>query len=146
MLNKFKEHAKQCKGDGFVEYMWSDRIVKRGKQVFAIFGSTAYDVSKVKFIDPLALPRDAVCSGKLCVPIKGRYLGEFPDEGQCGVMGCYIINKKGGAKRPIYPCFITCGWLHTDELKLSNEEIMDNIIEDVEAGENVFTRKPPGWV
>lgn len=43
------------------------------------------------------------------------------------------------------PNFISCGWLYTDELKLSNEEILNNIADDIDSGKNVLTNKPAGW-
>lgn len=142
MLSQFKKFAEECKDDGFLSYEWSERIIVRGNQTFAIFGDTAYDVSKQKF------NYDKTCiagSGKLCVPIKGKYLAEFPDEGRSGIMGLCIVTRKGKNIRT-EPMFVPCGWLHTEELKLTNEEILDNIIDDVERGENVFTDKPAGWL
>jgi len=147
MLNRFKKFASEQK-DGFCSYEWSKRVVQRGKQTFAVFGSTAYDVSKIKFTSDCS-PECNPGNGSLCVPIKGRYLAEFPDEGRDGIMGCYIIPDRRGDKgknKLTSPSFVSCGWLYTEELELSKAEILNNIIEDVEAGENVFTTKPAGWV
>jgi len=142
MINEFKQFAEACKDDGFVAYEWSDSIVTRGKQTFAVFGSLAYDVTKMKF------NYDETChpgTGKLCIPIKGRYLAQFPDEGQSGIMGMYIINHKGKNTKT-EPSFVPCGWLYTSELKLTNNEIKQNIIDDIKQGENVYWPKPAGWV
>ena len=137
MLNKFKTFANEQK-EGFCSYEWSDKVIQRNKQTFACFGDIAYDVSKLKFYDS---PKG---TGRLCVPIKGRYLAEFPDEGQSGIMGLYIVDVRGKIKKSS-PTFVTCGWVHTKELNLTNQEIKDNIIEDIERGENVLTCPPPGW-
>jgi hypothetical protein len=133
MRNKFEQFAAMKKNDGFVSYEWSDRVIVRGNQTFAIFGDLAYDVSKQKF------NYDATCvrgTGKLCVSINGRYLAEFPDEGQSGIMGMYIINRKNKNVKGT-PTFVPCGWLHTEELNLTNDEIRDNIFNDIARGENV---------
>jgi hypothetical protein len=142
MLKQYIEFAKKQKNDGFVSYEWSDRVIVRGKQTFAVFGNVAYDVSKMKFtFDNTCVPG----TGKLCVSIKGRYLAQFPDEGQSGIMGSYVLNRNGKNK-VCGPTFVSCGWLHTEELGLTNAEITQNILEDVARGENVFTNKPAGWL
>lgn len=141
MLGSFKKFAADHKGDKFVSYDWSDRVVRRGKQVFAVFGGIAYDVSKMKF------NYDETCvtgTGKICVPVCGRYLAQMPDEGQSGIMGMYIINRKG-KNVTVGTTFVPCGWLFTEELELTNYEIKENIFNDIARGENVFYPKPAGW-
>ena len=141
MLNNFKEFAKKQKNDGFVSYEWSTSVINRGKQTFAVFGCMAYDVSKMKFnYDKTCIPG----TGKLCVSLNGRYLAQFPDEGQSGIMGLYVLDRKG-KKIVSDPTFVPCGWLHAEELKLTNTEVEQNIIDDIEAGKNVFTNAPAGW-
>jgi hypothetical protein len=126
MLKQFKQFAAEQKSDGFCSYEWSERVVVRGKQTFAIFGSLAYDVSKMKFnYDETCVPG----TGKLCVSIAGRYLARFPDEGRSGIMGTFIINRKNKNVN-CGPTFVPCGWLHTEELNLTNEEIKQNIFDD----------------
>lgn len=142
MLNEFKKFASEQKNNGFVEYKWSDRVVVRGKQVFAVFGHIAYDVTKMKF------DFDETCHpgmGKICVPIGGKFLGSFPDEGKSGIMGMYILHRNGKNIKT-NPTFVHCGWLWTEELKLTNNEIKMNIIADIENGKNVIYPKPAGWV
>jgi hypothetical protein len=142
MLHDFiKFVSEECISNDFVHYEWSDRVIQRGNQTFAVFGSIAYDVTKLKFHSDV----DVSGTGKLCVPIKERYLGQFPDEGDSGILGLYIVYRRN-EKRLIKKCFVPCGWVYTRELTLSNSEIKNNIIEDVIRGENVFTKKPAGWV
>lgn len=43
------------------------------------------------------------------------------------------------------PAFVWCGWLYTEELNLTNDEIKQNIYDDIARGENVFYPKPAGW-
>lgn len=140
MLKKFIKFA-AGQENGFFSYEWSDRVILRGKQAFAVFGDIAYDVSKQKFTLEDQLPG----AGKICVPVKGRYLAEFPDEGQSGIMGMYIITRKG-KNISTGPSFVPCGWLYTKELQLKNDEIQQNIADDIEAGENVYYPKPAGWL
>jgi len=144
MLNRFRQFAAERKDDGFCSYEWSDRIVARGFQLFAIFGDLAYDVTKLKFnYDETCVPG----TGKLCVPVGGRYLAQFPDEARSGIMGMYIVHdRRKGVNVKSDPTFVPCGWLYTEELKLTNEEINQNIVEDIENGENVFYPKPAGWM
>jgi len=144
MLRRFKEFAAMQKSDGFIEFEWSDRVVKRGAQVFAVFGHIAYDVTKMRFETPAGDDPGHRGCGRICVPIDGRYFAGFPDEGTCGVMGCYIVNRKG-VNQFVGPAFVTCGWLHTKELELTNQQIAENIVEDIEAGKNVYFSKPAGW-
>jgi len=139
MLNKFKEFAKEQK-PGFCAYEWSDRVIKRGPQTFAIFGCLAYDVTKQPF-ESVGQPRG---TGKLCVPVGGRYLAQFPDEGQSGIMGMYILNRNG-KKVKSDPSFVPCGWLYTEELNLSNKKIAENIMDDMADGKNVYYPAPAGW-
>jgi len=144
MRNKFIEFAKEQKDDGFCTYEWSDRVVVRGSQVFAVFGNIAYDVTKMKFGES-ASGEPAPGTGKLCVAIKGRYLAQFPDEGKSGIMGMYIVHYRG-QNRTAGPTFVVCGWLHTEELGLTNAEITGNILDDMAEGKNVYWPKPAGWV
>lgn len=139
MFNKFKIFASQLKNNSFLTYEWSSKVVKRGNQLFAVFGSIAYDVTKTKFTEEGCSLGD----GKLCVPINGRYLAEFPDEGSSGIMGMYIITRNG-RRAVLNPSFVPCGWIYTEELELNREQIRENIINDVLDGKNVFTNPPAG--
>jgi hypothetical protein len=136
MRDRFKKFAAEQHNDGFCAYKWSDRIVIRRKQTFAVFGDIAYDVSKMKF--------DGPGTGKICVPVHGQFLAQFPDEGATGIMGCYILHHKN-QNTFVGPSFVPCGWLHTEELNLTNKEIQNNIIENIAQGKNVFSNKPAGW-
>lgn len=141
MLKKFKTFAEEQKNNSFVNYCWSGRVVKRGKQAFAVFGSVAYDVSKMKFdVDESCRPG----MGRLCVSINGRFLGAFPDEGNSGIMGLYIVNRRGKNVMSD-PTFVRCGWVYTEELGLSADEISENITDEILEGKNVITTPPAGW-
>lgn len=142
MLNKFKKFASEQK-PGFCDYEWSSRIVVRRRQTFAIFGDFAYDVSRQSF-EGLDGPGTHRGEGKICVPVNGRYFLESPDEGSTGIMGCYVLHRRG--KTIITdPSFVPCGWLYTSEINLTNNEIFQNMIDEIADGENVFTQKPAGW-
>lgn len=136
MLSAFRKFSASKKSIRGVRYEWSSRVVRRGRQTFAVFGSVAYDVSKQKFSDD--------GTGKLCVPIDGRYLAQFPDEGRCGVLGMYVMDFRGGRTKTD-PCFVPCGWIETEELQQTDRQISENIAEEIMAGENVYFPAPPGW-
>lgn len=141
MLNEFKNFIKEQKNDDFFLYEWSTKTVKRGKQIFAIFGSIAYDVTKLKFYPK----SDIKGTGRLCISIKGNYFAQFCNEGESGILGMYIISRKGKIVK-VFPTFVCCSWIYTSELQLTNEEIEENIINDIAEGKNVITKKPSGWL
>lgn len=136
----------ECLGDelcdGFISTQWSDRIITRGKQRFAVFGNISYAL----------LPFDRAGEDGTefeyrPVTIDGKMFRMDPDEGAGGML--YLMRQTLKKGMP-FDCewqstFLDGGWLHTDELDMTNDQIMDNICEEVDRGENVFTRKPPGW-
>jgi len=140
MLSNIKKIVLNSKSTNFCCYEWSDRIIKRGKQYFAIFGDIAYDVTKLKYTVDNA-PRG---TGRICIPIKGQYFAQLPDEGRGGILGAYVLKRNGKTK--ICYSFMNCGWLYTEELKLINREIETNLVIDILNGDNVLTKKPTGRI
>lgn len=136
MLNMFKMFAENLKDDNFVSHCKSRFVIKRGKQTFAVFGDVAYDVSTVKFKQ--ANPDAPVGSGKICVPINGRYIKMSPAEGSGGILGMYISPVRGKLQI-IGPTFVACGWLYEQELGMPVKKIWERIADDVKNGKNVFT-------
>ena len=113
MLKKFITFASEQKDTNFIYFLWSNKVIKFKKQIFAVFGDIAYDVTPIRDF-PKDNPYNII--GKIFVPIKGRYFAGFPDEGTCGVMGCHILQKEGGI-RIVGPCFSVCRWIYTKELE-----------------------------
>ena len=118
--------------NGFVYYSESTNIIWKKKEQFAIFNTTAYKLNRLNNEECLMLP----------VVLKDKIWGEFPEEGQSGLLHVFYNKKKirWGC------CYISCGWLHTNELELTNQEIENNIVEEIIDGKNVLTTPPSGWV
>lgn len=129
-IQEISESRSAC--NGFVYYDESSKIVLRKKEQFAIFGSIAYKLNRLHNEECLILP----------VILKGKVWGEFPEEGSSGLLHVFYNKEKER-----WCCFyMSCGWLHTDELEITNQEIVNNIVDEIDGGANVFTTPPPGWV
>lgn len=131
VIDKALQNLPEEKIGKYCEYYESDLIVTRGKQQFALFKSTAYQLCRRSDEDLLVTP----------VVINGKIWGQFPNEGSSGVLHLFYRKdrKRWGT------CFTHGGWLRKEELKLTNEEISRNITEEILAGNNVLTTPPPGW-
>lgn len=128
--------------DRFISYYWSDRLVQRGMQTFAVFGSAAYEV--IRFTDA---DDEGTRYEYLPMLVNGRMLLEAPDEGRTGVIYLMRRTHRRGEPNPTgwMTTSLSAGWLHTRELDMNNDAIMDNIADDISRGENVLIRKPAGW-
>lgn len=130
--------------NGFVELDKSTRIAQRGKQAFAIFGGTAYDITPMDFTDP-----ERGRFVRVPALLSGHAYAEFPDEGNSGVLFWWWsehLEKRLG-KKEWHLGFQSAGWLHEKELELSSDEITMNIIEDILRGETPLTGGGlPGWI
>lgn len=139
-----KANAEQIKTAGWVSYDWSDRLAERGADQFAVFGDTAYHLSIPPRIEDPGAAFDYIP-----VVLDGRMFREYPDEGRVGLLyllRCARYGKKLYPENPWQATFLATRWLFTSELELSNEEIAEHIAAEIDAGENVLTRKLPGWV
>lgn len=119
------------KWNGWMTREESSRIVKRGNEYFAVYGTQARKLIRSNTDECLILP----------AIYKGKIMAQFPEEGRSGVLHVFYLKKrkKWGAT------YMHCGWVHTFELELNNQQIADNIAEEILAGENVITQKPAGW-
>ncbi|WP_427551944.1 hypothetical protein ACQE3D_25515 (plasmid) [Methylomonas sp. MS20] len=117
-----------------------DVFVKKGRQEFAVDGSIAYDITEciTHFADD-----DAVlyrCPFKL----GGKLPYYFPDEGRGGLAMVTCISKPG-KNASFHVGISSCGWIHTEELRMSPAHISENIANEIDAGHNVLTTAPAGW-
>ena len=115
-------------------------MVTRGNDRFAVFGGIAYQL----------LPFDFVHEGDVrfdYIPaiVNGRMLYECPDEGKSGILYLYRKTKNGIPGEWFTSFSSAAGWLWTNELELTNEQIEDIIVDEIDSGMNVITRKPAGW-
>ena len=129
---------------GFVTCEWSDHIVRRGADQFAVFGPTAYKIFPAQTIEEVGMARIEY----LPAITDNRVFGMWPDEGRGGLLTLMRMTARRGREieNPKWTAiFVDGGWLHTDELALSNEEVDRRLVEEILDGENVLSRKPPGW-
>ena len=130
--------------NGWIDYEWSENIVERGPQRFAIFGHRAFELLRFDLID----------DGENHIEyqpmlVEGRMLLQSPDEGREGMAYLMRVNRAHGktVDRPSWSViYIPTGWLYTRELTLSNAEIDDNISEEIDEGAPHVTGARPGYV
>ena len=131
---------------GFITCEWSDRVVQRGADQFALFGPMAYKIFPAQTIDDEGMARLEYLPA---FSTDGRVFGMWPDEGRGGLLTLMRMTMRRGREieNPVWTTiFVDGGWLHTHELALTNEEVDDILVKEIMAGKNVLTRKPPGWV
>lgn len=128
--------------DESVDYAWSDRIVQRGVQTFAVFGPTARELLAFTAAGDAWMQFEYVP-----VLVDGRMLELRPDEGRGGAL--YLMRRthlRGAAVSDAWTTtYIHTGWLYTSELDMSRDEIEERIADEIDRGENVFTYRPAGW-
>lgn len=121
--------------NGFIEYHWSDRIVKRGNQIFAVFPWDAREA----IIESMQKD-DGDKLEILPVVVNGKMLLELPDEGRVGMAHLYrLLDERGNIKINWWVGFSGVGWLRVEELELPNNQIAQNIFDEIDAGANHFT-------
>jgi hypothetical protein len=128
--------------DSSCSTQWSDAIVTRGKQRFAVFGGMAYELLRFDTAGEDGTEfeyRPVFCGGKM--------FRMDPDEGSGGML--YLMRRTMKNNIPENGEWTTSllqgGWLNTEELDMTNDQIMENIVDEIDRGENVLTRKPAGW-
>ena len=125
------------------DYEWSTAIVERNGQQFAVLGHIAREL--------LAFTEASDEKARFeYVPmlVDGNMLARLPHEGRSGLAYLMRCTHSQGreVERPQWSVvYIETGWLYTRELELSNDEIMDNIAAEVDAGEPRVTGGRPGW-
>ena len=116
------------------------RRYRNSKQIFAIDGYYAYDVTPRAFYDNDQWS-DSFCSTYVFCPIVvgGSVFESLPDEGRTGFLTeVRVCSPKRGWYRK-YLSWISCGWLRTEELDMEPEQIEQNIMDDIDAGMTCIT-------
>ncbi len=129
--------------DCFGEVAKSEGGVRRyrnSKQIFAVDGDTAYDVTPFGFYDADKWS-EHFCSTFRYIPVVvgGCIFQSLPDEGRTGILTEVRVCSP---KRGYYRCWlgwVPLGWLHTKEMDLEPEQIERNIMEDIDAGQTCIT-------
>lgn len=127
----------------FVEYSRSDRIVQRGAQTFAVFGSIARELLAFDRAD-----NGADCFEYLPLVVDGQMIEQCPDEGATRVaylMRCLRRRGQDVATPEWVATWIQLGWLYTRELELSAEQVAENIEHEIDQGACHITGGRPGW-
>jgi len=118
-------------------------LVERNNELFALYHGAAYKLFTGE------IPTEKGRLDKLYffpVVFGNECIGQFPDEGSSGILHLQFSRIRKNHKWNIFTSAIHAGWLNESELKLSNYEISTNIIDEINAGENVLYPKPVGWV
>lgn len=111
-------------------------IVQRGNERYALWCTHAYllhDPENVIDDEGNRLRFEPVI-------IDNKAFFVAPDEGKCGVLHWHLWEQRRG--KPCDNVFVSalnCRWMRQDELNLSNEEIFEHIVEEVEQGETPLT-------
>lgn len=135
-----KEEAASSKGFLSFDKLPDIRGYRGGNQFFAVDGSTATGLMVGESEE-----------GNIFVPaiMDGAVYASYPDEGQGGIAHlCFLKQARNGREINRWIVIWTdAGWLSKDEFEnLTPVEIGEALVEEILAGENVITRKPPGWV
>jgi hypothetical protein len=133
------DEAKSSNGWMVVEE--SDRLIECGKLRFAVFRRIAYPL--LGFVEA----RDAHLRVEFHPVILGGTMYYMsPQKGAGGLLYFMHFIERGRK-----PCdrwianWIPTGWLRTEELALSQEQIVQRLEVDVGRGGMVIMRKPTGW-
>jgi hypothetical protein len=114
---------------------------RRSGQLFGVFGQMAFALLCMR------LEEEGTVYEYLPVIHNGHVIGEFPDEGRCGVLHLMRCLKRRGVEQPgkWLMTFMSGGYLDTSELNMSAAAIAERIAEEVDAGLTPLTGGKPGW-
>ena len=107
----------------FLTLETSDRIVRRGAQLFAIFGTVARELAEYRTVDSegrLMAARPAL--------IDGRAVAQLPDEERDGVLHFLYSHRRSCWTT----AFIHTGWIWTRELSMTNDGIFGRIADKID--------------
>jgi len=114
------------------EIEYTDRVVIRGTQTFAVFGDRAYDLN----IPERIADENGTEFEYHPVTRHGKLIACYPPEGRGGVL--YLFRKirdRGVACDRDWDCVpISLGWIRENELAQSNAQIARNILAELDEG------------
>lgn len=140
-LSVINNLIKNSKNDDVVEYQWSEKIVQRDCQFFAIFGTAANELLRGndQNFDHITLKDQQLEGVAEYIPIiiDGKCFKMNPDEGSSGIAYLMRVLKRRGKilENPEWiTTFIPTVFLWTEELEMTNEEILENIAQEIDHG------------
>jgi hypothetical protein len=116
------------------------RRYRNSKQIFAVDGGYAYDVTPSGFYVKDNW-EEAFCATYRYIPVVvgGCIFHSLPDEGRTGILTeVRVCNPKRG-RYGRHLSWIPLGWLRTADLDLEPEQIARNIMGDIDAGMTCIT-------
>lgn len=126
----------------------NSRIFNKGNQTFVQFdGTTAYELLPFRTLHD----EDTVNGSSFeYVPIivDGKMFSQFPEEGSGGILYLMRCLRRRGKWLDSPSWAVTdmsLGWIRGSEIESTGIEIFENIVAEIESGENVISRKPAGW-
>lgn len=122
---------------GWVSYE-NAKVVERGKDKFAVIGDQAF------LLDPEGELNydDDFKAEVIPVIINGEMIMQLPDEGSSGFLYLMKINKIRGKayENPEWrTTYRSLSWIYAKELEMTNAQITQNIIEEIEQGKTPLT-------
>lgn len=143
-LAELRDNCADRRFRDFVEIDRTGVLAQRGKQLFAVFGGTAYSLFSGEVIDT----DDDSRFEWVPVLVDGHLIAEFPEEGRSGVLHLMRLTRRRGreVENPKwFASYLSGGWLNASELNQSNQQIIDNIADEVDDGLTPITGGRPGW-
>lgn len=124
-----KKIINELNGYNHDEISYSSNIIARGKQKFAIFGNTAFDVSRRNYND--------LQHGMGFVPVRlnGEYVlltEDYGDGINQKILCFHIFLNRGKTVRILQ--WLSVGWLYASELQLPIHEINQKIMDEIDTG------------
>jgi hypothetical protein len=126
--------ATSCQG---VTYTWSHQLVACGRQIWAVFGGVARELFTFRVVE-----EEGTRFEYLPVVIEGRMLQEWPDEGPPGLLYLVRCTVRRGQPQAGHwlPTYLCVGSLWIDGPNLTNQELADRLIGELEARHHALMR------
>jgi hypothetical protein len=116
------------------------RRYRNSNQIFAVDGDTAHDVT------PFGIYVNDKWDENFCatlyyrpIVVGGSVFESLPDEGRTGILTEVRMCSPKRGRYTRWLGWIPLGWLHTRELDLDPEQIEQNIMDDIDAGQTCIT-------
>ncbi|AXV99233.1 hypothetical protein CJO80_27145 (plasmid) [Ralstonia solanacearum] len=129
--------AQLAPADGFERYAFSDRLVAKGRQLFAVFGCVAREILTMPSVEDAGNAFDY-----LPVVVSGKVVEQCPEEGRSGLLMLMRCRRAHGrvCDRPLWmTTYVPTGWLWASELELPPDRVMQKIIDEAQRGGRALT-------